>query len=70
MGGLEPLRPPLATLLDVDCEESLPKEPVADKCIMLSFETISNSNLLLVDGDSNDSALRLNRMSPNKLNYS
>ena len=31
---------------------------------MLLFETVSNSNLLLVDVDSNDSALRLNRMSP------
>ena len=31
---------------------------------MLSFDTLSYSNLLLIDGDSNDAALRLNRMLP------
>ena len=49
---------------DVDCEESLPTESVSDKWIMLSFENLSNSNLLLIDGDSNASALCFNRMFP------
>ena len=31
---------------------------------MLSFQTLSYSNLLLIDEDSNHAALRLNRMSP------
>ena len=31
---------------------------------MLSLETLSHSNLLLIDGDSNDATLRLNRMLP------
>ena len=37
---------------------------MSDKCIMLSFETLSNSNLLHIDEDSNDSAFRLNCMLP------